>query len=67
MKTGFLLVRIDFDSLENRHPKSETPIGFFTTNKKIDEYLEKERKKPTYKGWDGEKYPQFHIKEIKIF
>lgn len=67
------LVRIDFDSMENRisNAISYTEIGIFvdsdiTAYAKIKEWFSKQNLIKCYIGWDHEVYPQWRLKETDI-
>ena len=59
------LIKIDFDTMENRNPLIENCIATFVSDEvltaqgKYDRYIENLPPIKLYKGWDGELYPQF--------
>jgi hypothetical protein len=65
MKEIITLIRVDFDSLENRDPIRETKLGTFvggdglTADGKIAEFFRNMEPEKRYLGWDRQVYPQY--------
>lgn len=59
------LIKIDFDTMENRNPLIENCIATFVSDEvltaqgKYDRYIVNLPPIKLYTGWDGEIYPQF--------
>lgn len=63
---GILLVKTDFDNMENHNPWYNTDIAVFTSKEKLEEWLISNKPKE-YRGWDKEYYPKFKEVEIDIY
>jgi hypothetical protein len=72
-KNGIMLMRINFDSLENREPKHTDIEAIFIDSPeknchiKLKEYLKNRQPIVLYSGYDHEIYPKFKIIEITIY
>lgn len=66
------LIRIDFDNMENRDPYCEEEVAVFvgdahlTAHGKASEYMRTMEKVRPYAGYDGQVYPQFKLKKVKL-
>lgn len=69
---AILLIRVDFDYLENWSPKYQKEVGIFiddklrTKEEKVKQYLKNIKKNEYYKGYDGNTYPKFIQKRKTI-
>jgi len=64
--TYFVLMKVGFDSMENCHARYEEPVAVFTTKEKLDAELLELGKLKTYRGYDGETYPQYRFVELPV-
>ena len=61
------LVKIGFDSLENRNPQYKETIGLFvdgdglTALGKVSKWFDEQPPVKLYQGYDGGIYPQFEL------
>jgi hypothetical protein len=59
----FKVITTQFDSLENRNPHYRTS-KLFSSLRKAEKFVkEQKQKNKNYKGWDGETYPQYAIRQ----
>ena len=74
LKNGILLVKVDFDSLENHISAAivEKNIRVFidddkkTAHGKISKYIDKMSKEARYTGYDGRIYPIYELRPITV-
>jgi hypothetical protein len=65
------VVRIDFDELENRHPRTSQVLGVFvakgplTARGVASRWFAKQPPVSLYLGYDGQVYPQFQLKSVQ--
>lgn len=66
------LVRIDFDSMENREPRYETDMGTFaatrdlTASGRVKRWMSEQKPVQLYVGYDGQVYPQFRLEAKRL-
>lgn len=66
------LVKVGFDSLENRSPRYETTLGVFvrrgglTVREEAEAWLTAQPEPQTYEGWDNHIYPQFRVESESV-
>lgn len=68
---GIKLIKIGFDSLENRNPEYEEELAVFVDSPERNRYLKLQDYLHTltytpYAGYDHKIYPQFRVEKIKI-
>ncbi len=62
----WLLTRVDFDSLENHHPTTETLLGVFDSPPTIEWYIRSTRQPAFSVGWDGQVYPKYKVERRQV-
>lgn len=66
------LIKVGFDTLENRDPIYEIEMGVFvddnslTAHGKIAKWFNEHEPVKMYLGWDGQVYPKFKMEPCKI-
>lgn len=69
--TVLTLVRVDFDSMENRDPLRKKEVATFaegegkTAYAKLSAFVESLPLEPVYLGWDCKIYPQWEVKKAE--
>ena len=68
----YLIIRTDFDDLENHDPIRQKTLGYAESAEHATAILKAlESSEPKYKGWDfswtNREYPRFSIKEVNKY
>ena len=64
----YLIIRKDFDNLENRDTDRYDILGYAETMEHATAIVKSLAiSEPKYKGWDKNEYPQFSIKPIEKY
>lgn len=64
----YLIIKHDFDNLENHQPHYEEILGYAETLSGATASVKTlEITTPKYKGWDKETYPKFAIKPVSKY
>ena len=63
--TVYMIEYIGFDNMENYDPYFYEFKGYCNTEEEAIKKVADLDKKPKYKGWDGEFYPQYKIIPLK--
>lgn len=68
-KSCFVIIRIDFDSMENHSPEISAPVGVAHSRETADKFIE--QKISEVKHWTKsyystkDLYPKFSVKEVE--
>lgn len=60
----YLIIKHDFDNLENYNPHYTTIVGYIEGELDADIWIQKQDKEQ-YKGWNGEMYPYYTKHKIE--
>ena len=63
----FVIIRKDFDILENHNPIIETICGYVKNEIKAQSIVDSLNKQSTYKGWDNKMYPIFRYVKVEEY
>lgn len=63
----FVIIRKDFDNLENHNPITETIYGYVTNEIKAQSIVDSLNKQSTYTGWDNMMYPIFRYVKVEEY
>lgn len=60
----YLIIKHDFDNMENHNPDYTTVIGYIKDELDADAWMKSQNHKH-YKGWDGKMYPYYTMQKIE--
>lgn len=60
----YLIIKHDFDNMENYNPDYTTVIGYIKDELDANAWIESQNDKQ-YKGWDGAMYPYYTKEKIE--
>lgn len=64
MTTIWFITKLDFDNMENKDPVRSKIVGYAPSQVEAEDWISKQ-KSGFYKGWDGNRYPQWKITPLE--